>query len=1062
MPRPIHVPIHIATLVSISLSGCIEPIPTTPGSSTPGARTAVRSPSGTRENAWIGHTFFDEDFQQGGYTFAYGGSSKISSVEGNGADSSEFLLHASLDPSDYSGVAVCLWNMAFDLSPFRKTGALVLQVRGKTGGENVTVGLADDEKTAGWKSVVRVPLSRYGTIRKDEWTTFVIPLRDLGKRGVAWDAAHGVEIPKAFQWDRVEEFRILANKGDNKECEVDVDNVRIWADALAPLPDSAQPVDWLDLDTTLAGPSPSEMELPDPVAATFFEDDLPPGGSTYGYPAKSCQKTLASSTPGNPGVWALYMENDYAGVTLSLDPRATVDLSAIRKAGSLSFWILGGASSEKFMVGLLDDQGGQKKVHTKVIGNDWVAMKKGRWALCRIPLRAFSEDGTFWDEAQKHEVSAKMDWSRIEAFRISISRDENKPEAGKPVAFYLDRIRISKGSTGIFDPDVYWDGFRSDAPEEPLTDFTRWADKWKAVHGQTADLEIAVVSLPKGAPVGMAGKAFRMDFRPGDWYETMLQLPNAPGIPTDWTHHYALSFWLFSEKPYQLLDVTLQDRDHEYFTARVGAAAGWHRVVLPFRNFSKFPYYQPPEAVANNRLDLENVHQIGFKPGGEIAGSLRIADIALTNLRETPKATALPVMPATFRGSLTKSVQPIADLYGANLEQWMSEALEPVAMDRLKALHPGVLRYPGGLHSDDEDWKKTLAAKDGDVDTDEFLDWCAAVGAKPMITVNVGSGTVELAADWVRHTNVGRKKAPRVEYWELGNELYGKWNRYFDKFGMDGGTAYGKAAREFILAMKAVDPSIKVTVIWMLTGDWNRVVFKEVADVVDGVNVHHYAQISGSENDEGLLAVSSESDKLMEDVRRQVEAYGIKGRHYDIWLTEWNSVDFNPGPQILSQTEALYVADYLGHLAKSPVQISTFWGDIHNGRELRRGDYGLLAAKGDPDGSHARRPAYWALDLLSNALVGTLLEGGSDQDLLSSWLARRADGKASLVFVNKNPDSDYRTVLRVPGLSGEAEVRILTASNSGEGPGPATEVLKLGDGSAITIPKYSVVTVRFR
>jgi hypothetical protein len=228
------------------------------------------------------------------------------------------------------------------------------------------------------------------------------------------------------------------------------------------------------------------------------------------------------------------------------------------------------------------------------------------------------------------------------------------------------------------------------------------------------------------------------------------------------------------------------------------------------------------------------------------------------------------------------------------------------------------------------------------------------------------------------------------------------------------------------------------------------------------VNVHHYAQVSGSESDEGLLAVSSESDKLLEDVRRQVDAYGTKGRHYDIWLTEWNSVDFNPGPQILSQTEALFVADYLGHLARSPVAISTFWGDVHNGRELRRGDYGLLAAKGDPDGSHARRPAYWALDMMSNALTGTLLEGSSDRDLLSAWLARRADGKATLVFVNKNPDSDYRTVLRVPGLSGEAEVRILTAANSGEGPGPTTELLKLGDGSTLTVPKYSVLTVRFR
>ena len=26
-----------------------------------------------------------------------------------------------------------------------------------------------------------------------------------------------------------------------------------------------------------------------------------------------------------------------------------------------------------------------------------------------------------------------------------------------------------------------------------------------------------------------------------------------------------------------------------------------------------------------------------------------------------------------------------------------------------------------------------------------------------------------------------------------------------------------------------------------------------------------------------------------------IEEYGVKGKKYDIWLTEWNSVDFNPG-----------------------------------------------------------------------------------------------------------------------------------------------------------------------
>jgi hypothetical protein len=49
--------------------------------------------------------------------------------------------------------------------------------------------------------------------------------------------------------------------------------------------------------------------------------------------------------------------------------------------------------------------------------------------------------------------------------------------------------------------------------------------------------------------------------------------------------------------------------------------------------------------------------------------------------------------------------------------------------------------------------------------------------------------------------------------------------------------------------MKAADPTIKITAVWMLNGTWNKEVFKEVADVADGVNVHHYAQGANSEND---------------------------------------------------------------------------------------------------------------------------------------------------------------------------------------------------------------------
>jgi hypothetical protein len=258
----------------------------------------------------------------------------------------------------------------------------------------------------------------------------------------------------------------------------------------------------------------------------------------------------------------------------------------------------------------------------------------------------------------------------------------------------------------------------------------------------------------------------------------------------------------------------------------------------------------------------------------------------------------------------------------------------------------------------------------------------------------------------------------------------------------------------------------------MLGGPWNRVVFKAVADVVDAVSVHHYAQNAGSESDLGLLAVSAEADALMRDVKKQVDELGVRGRSYEIWLSEWNSVDANPGTQIMQHVNALYVADYLGHLAQSPIKVANLWA-LYNGRDKRLGDYSLLAVASDPQGLNFRRPSYWAFEMTANALDGTLLWGATDQEALSGWLCRLPNGKLSLVFVNKNLETDYQTTLAVPDLRGEAAVSVLTAQTSGgvigsdplgkayASTGPQTERRVLGAGSTLLIPKASIVTIRY-
>ncbi len=462
----------------------------------------------------------------------------------------------------------------------------------------------------------------------------------------------------------------------------------------------------------------------------------------------------------------------------------------------------------------------------------------------------------------------------------------------------------------------------------------------------------------------------------------------------------------------------------------------------------------------------------GIKPGGDTPGTMYLAELELSNLRELATLKAPAELPAVFRADLAKTVQIIPDIYGINVGLWAPDLLDPQSLPLEKQLGLGVVRYPGGLRADEEDWQKTLKAKDSNVDTDEFLDWCAKVGCKPMFTANVGDGSPERAAAWVKYVNQTRPSGPKVKLWEIGNEIYGDWHRYYAKWGKDGGTSYGKAVRAFVKAMKAVDPTIQISAVWMLNGPWNRAVFTEIADVIDAVSVHHYAQHARSESSAGLLAASSDVAELMKSVQKQVFELGVKGKHYEVWLTEWNSVDENPGPQILQHENGLFVADYLGHLAESPIQIANLWA-LYNGRDKRLGDYSLLALKGDVQGFNFRRPSYWAFSLLSHTLTGSLLQAESNREALSGWISRRPDGKLSLVFVNKSFDSQYKTTLKIPGLKGEATVETLTVETSGgllgseatgkthASSGPQAQKLKLGDGSVLMVPRASVVTVRF-
>lgn len=176
-----------------------------------------------------------------------------------------------------------------------------------------------------------------------------------------------------------------------------------------------------------------------------------------------------------------------------------------------------------------------------------------------------------------------------------------------------------------------------------------------------------------------------------------------------------------------------------------------------------------------------------------------------------------------------------------------------------------LLRWPGGNFVSGYHWEEGIGPRSqrpttanpawGGLEynlfgTDEFLAFCDAVGTEPLLCVNAGTGTPEEAARWVEYCNGdpdetemgtlrsenGHPEPYDVTYWELGNELHGKWqvnwttpDGYVDRF------------KRFRAAMKKVDPEIEILGCGnrhAYDGKWNETLLDQSREDIDWLTDH--------------------------------------------------------------------------------------------------------------------------------------------------------------------------------------------------------------------------------
>jgi len=420
----------------------------------------------------------------------------------------------------------------------------------------------------------------------------------------------------------------------------------------------------------------------------------------------------------------------------------------------------------------------------------------------------------------------------------------------------------------------------------------------------------------------------------------------------------------------------------------------------------------------------------------------------------------------------------------------------------LRDLRPGVLRWPGGNFASNYHWADGIGPKDtrprrpnlawggeesNRFGTDEFLGYCAELGAEPYICLNMGTGSLREALAWIEYCNGagdtewarrrrenGRETPYRVRYWGLGNEMYGDW-----QVGALSAEEYVRTATRWARAIKMLDPDA-VLVSCGRNGwdDWDRIVIDGLAPLAGLHSVHIY---TGSDDYWTNVLEPHQAERAIRCARALIEraAYGKKiTRSPRIAYDEWN-VWFRTKDGALEERytfpDALAVATYLNIFVRN-----CDWVWMANLAQL----VNVIAPVVTTPGTAAAQPIYYPVLLHAQAALDSAVEVHVDGPAISPpgpghsrWPHRVADlgpfrmvdaaatvssgrRRLTLTLVNRNPDQPETTqiVLRDHSFDGAAKIRTLTAGREpGARPLPGVEGVHLSEGSET--PRAHTVTL---
>jgi alpha-N-arabinofuranosidase len=244
-------------------------------------------------------------------------------------------------------------------------------------------------------------------------------------------------------------------------------------------------------------------------------------------------------------------------------------------------------------------------------------------------------------------------------------------------------------------------------------------------------------------------------------------------------------------------------------------------------------------------------------------------------------------------------------------------------IEEVRRMGVPIIRYPGGNFVSGYNWLDGVGPKESrprvldkawnsintnQFGTNEFMAWCKAVGAEPLMGLNLGTGTPEGAAALVEYCNLdqgtkwsdlrrkhGFVEPYRVKRWCLGNEMDGPW-----QIGHVTANEYGMKAQDAARQMRYVDPSLQLIACgssgpFMPTYlEWDREVLEQCYESVDGLSLHRYFSNNGQEtggDSAKFLAMNLSMERQIEETVAVCDLVrGHKRSPKKLWLSfdEWN------------------------------------------------------------------------------------------------------------------------------------------------------------------------------